>query len=152
MRLFYKSPWVDNITSRWEAFEEQARKFTPYLQRFGFQIDAIKYFKIPEKDCWKFSAFFKNSSRIIHLSLITNLYQEGAVSLFIYPISDVDKPKGINLYKYLRKHFKMVSRGSLFLNRYQGDFSHRLQKVFTSYAKLSQFYMQSILHGTKWED
>ena len=139
------------LSARWDAFEEQARRMTPYLQRFGFHFDNAKYLKLPDRDSWKFSAFFKNSNRIIHLSLITNLHQEGAVSLFIYPINQ-DKTKGISFYKYLRKHFKMIPRYNLFLNRCNGDFSQRLQKVFTSYAKLSQFYMQSILHGTRWDD
>ncbi len=151
MRLQYKNPWVDSLTDRWQVFEEQARKMTPYLQRFGFRFDTVKYLKLPDQDSWKFSAFFRNSTRIIHLSLITNLRQEGAVSLFIYPINK-EQSKGINFYKYLRKHFKMVSRYSLFLNRSSGDFAQRLHKVITSYARLCQFYMQGILHGTKWDD
>ncbi len=151
MQLRYKSPWVERLAMRWAAFEDQARRLTPYLQRFGFKFDQVQYFKFPDQDRWKFSAFFKNSSRIIHLSLTTNLHQEGAVSLFIYPI-DHENTKRINFYKYLRKHFKMVPRYNLFLSRSSGDFSQRLHKVFTSYARLCQFYMQSILHGTRWDD
>ncbi len=150
MKLQYRNPWVDRLAKRWQAFEEQALKLAPYLQRYGFQIDAIKYFKVPKTEYWKFSALFKNSTRIIHLSLITNLHQEGAVSLFVYRRSG--QRKHISLYKYLRKHFKMVRRDSLFLSRYQGDFAQRLHQVFNSYLRLSQFYMQSILRGTRWDD
>ncbi len=152
MKIHYRNPVADHLATRWEAFQEQATKLGPYLQRFGFYMDRINYFKIPDSESWKFSAFFKNSKRVIHLSFITTLYQEGAVSFFIYPISDKKNVKGINLYKYLRKHFHMVNRKHLFLGRNTGSFSNRLQKVITSYARFSQFYMQSILEGIRWDD
>ena len=151
MRLSYKNPWLALMTKRWKAFEEQARRIAPYLQRFGYRIEHIKYLKIPDTESWKFSAFFRSSSRIIHISLITSEQQEGAVSFFIYPTNN-EESRGISFYKYLRKHFRMVPRRGLFLSRYRGDFSDRLQKVLQSYVKLSQFYAQSILHGLRWDD
>ncbi len=65
MRIHYKNPLVGHLASRWEAFQEEARMLTGYLQRFGFYLDRVNYLKVPDSDSWKFSAFFRNSKRII---------------------------------------------------------------------------------------
>ncbi len=152
MKLKYRNPIADSLDERWRVFEEQANLLTSYLQRFGFKMDTVQRSRLAAPSSWKFSAIFRNSRRIINLSLITTSRQEGAVSLFIYPVSKKGKTSYISLYKYLRKHFSMVNRKYLFLNQYSGDFSQRLQKVIESYARFSQFYMQSILQGLKWDD
>ncbi len=152
MKVQYKNPIADHVADKWLIFEEQARLLTTYLARFGFHIDALECMRVRSAKSWKFSAILKNSNRIIHLSMITTAIQAGAVSLFIYPM---EKKKGhhyISLYKYLREHFSMVNRKYLFLSQYRGDFAQRLHKVIHSYARFSQFYMQSILQGIKWDD
>lgn len=143
---------ADRLISRWLSFQEWATKIYPYFQKFGFQLESISYGKVGNTNSWRFTALYRNSKRLLNLSLITALDREGAVSFFITRVPDKDENRSINLYKYLRKHFSMLNRKGLFLNRYSGDFSQRLHKVFRSYARFSQFYMQSILHGTWWDD
>lgn len=143
---------AERLISRWLSFHEQATKIYPYFQKFGFKLESISYGKVANTNSWRFTALYRNSKRLLNLSLITALDRDGAVSFFITRVPDKEENRTINLYKYLRKHFSMLNRKSLFLNRYSGDFSQRLQKVFRSYARFSQFYMQSILHGTWWDD
>ncbi|MCB0666940.1 MAG: hypothetical protein KDC80_13990 [Saprospiraceae bacterium] len=143
---------AERLISRWLSFQEQATKIYPYFQKFGFKLESISYGKVANTNSWRFTALYRNSKRLLNLSLITALDRDGAVSFFITRVPDKEENRTINLYKYLRKHFSMLNRKSLFLNRYSGDFSQRLQKVFRSYARFSQFYMQSILHGTWWDD
>ena len=152
MKIHYRDPITDRLSERWEAFEQQAAALALYLRRFGFQIDQLSYSHIRNSRRWRFSAILKNSQRVIHLSLTTSRQHTGAVSFLIYPKSGQGKGSYISLYKYLRKHFSMLDRKYLFLNRYRGDFSYRLQKVIKSYARFSQFYMQSILQGTSWDE
>ena len=144
---------ADRLMARWISFQEQAHKVYPYFQKIGFYLDSISYGRVANTNTWRFKAIYRNSKRLVNLSLITALDKEGAVSLFItkVPENSIQSPS-INLYKYLRTHFSMLNRKSLFLNRNSGDFSHRLQKVFRSYARFSQFYMMSILRGVRWED
>ena len=148
----HKNPMAERLFKRWLAFQEQASKIYPDFEKFGFHLDSITYGRIAHSNSWRFTALFKNSKRILNLSLITALDREGAVSFFITRVPERDHGHTINLYKYLRKHFSMLNRKSLFLNNCSGDFSQRLQKVFRSYARFSRFYMQSILHGTWWDE
>ncbi|NND07436.1 MAG: hypothetical protein HKN87_13750 [Saprospiraceae bacterium] len=150
MKIHYRDPITDRLSERWEAFEEQATVLASQLRQFGFRIDQLNYSQIRAARSWRFTAILKNSQRVIHLSLTTSRQHTGAVSFLIYPKSG--KGRHINLYKYLRKHFGMLDRKYLFLSRYRGDFSYRLQKVIKSYARFSQFYMQSILQGTSWDE
>jgi hypothetical protein len=144
---------AEGLFCRWLCFQEQATKVYPYFQKFGFDLESITYGRISDTNSWRFIALYRNSKRVVNLSLITALDKEGAVSLFITKASEKGHhSNSINLYKYLRKHFSMLDRKSLFLNRNTGDFSHRLQKVFRSYARFSQFYMVSILRGIRWDD
>lgn len=152
MMIEHKSPMAERLISRWISFQEQATKICPYFQKFGFKLESISYGKVANSNSWRFTALYRNSKRLLNLSLITALDRDGAVSFFITRVPDLEHSHTINLYKYLRKHFSMLNRSSLFLSRYSGDFSQRLQKVFRSYARFSQFYMQSILHGTWWDD
>lgn len=148
----HKNPMADQLVKRWTSFQEQATKIYPYFQKFGFHLESISYGRVAQTNSWRFTALYRNSKRLLNLSLITALDREGAVSLFITRVTDRDSRTTINIYKYLRKNFGMLNRKSLFLNRYSGDFSQRLQRVFRSYARFSQFYMQSILRGTWWDD
>jgi hypothetical protein len=149
----HKNPMADGLFSRWLSFHEQATKVYPYFQKFGFNLESITYGRIAHTNSWRFMALYRSSKRLVNLSLITALDKEGAVSLFITRAAEKDNHHdSINLYKYLRKHFSMLNRKSLFLSRNTGDFSHRLQKVFRSYARFSQFYMVSILRGIRWDD
>ncbi|NND33071.1 MAG: hypothetical protein HKN76_10810 [Saprospiraceae bacterium] len=144
---------TERLSSRWYSFQEQAWKVYPYFRKFGFYLDSITYGRVANTNTWRFKALYRNSKRVVDLSLITAIDQEGAVSLFITKDPENNnKSASINLYKYLRKNFSMLNRKSLFLSRNSGDFSHRLQKVFRSYARFSQFYMVSILRGIKWDD
>lgn len=144
---------AEALFCRWLCFQEQATKVYPYFQKFGFDLESITYGRISDTNSWRFIALYRNSKRVVNLSLITALDKEGAVSLFITKATENGHhSNSINLYKYLRKHFSMLDRKSLFLNRNTGDFSHRLQKVFRSYARFSQFYMVSILRGIRWDD
>jgi hypothetical protein len=152
MIVDHKSPLAGRLFSRWLSFQEQAMKICPYFQKFGFHLESITYGPVARSNCWRFTALYRNSRRLLNLSLITSPDREGAVSFFISREADRDHHHTINLYKYLRKHFSMLNRKSLFLSRYSGDFSQRLQKVFRSYARFSQFYMQSILRGTWWDE
>ena len=152
MMIEHKSPMAERLISRWVSFQEQATSIYPHFQKFGFRLESISYGKVANSNSWRFTALYRNSKRLLNLSLITALDRDGAVSFFITRVPDREHSHTINLYKYLRKHFSMLNRSSLFLSRYSGDFSQRLQKVFRSYARFSQFYMQSILHGTWWDD
>ena len=154
MKIKYRNPVADHIAERWAVFEREASNLTSYLNRFGFHMDKIVCHRISSSRSYKFSAILKNSRRIVNLSYISTSHDQGAVSLFIYPIKEDEgkKYKYINLYKYLRKHFGMVNRKYLFLSQYRGDFSQRFQRVVRSYARFSQFYMQSILQGIKWDE
>ncbi len=151
MKIGYRNPALPELSHQWNVFQDRSKEMLEQLRQFGFQIDDIRWERLSKVDTYKFCARYINADRIISLSLITNKYQDGAVSMLVYPRSST-KRKFINIYKYLRKHFGMVNRKSLFLNRYHGDFSERLQKVFYSYARFSQFYFQSILQGILWED
>ena len=152
MIVEHKNPMADRLVSRWKSFQEQATKIYPYFQKFGFRLESMTYDKVANSNSWRFTALYRSSQRLVNLSLITALDREGAVSFFITEVAKQEKNRTINLYKYLRKHFSMLNRKCLFLNGYSGDFSQRLQKVFRSYARFSQFYMQSILRGIWWDD
>lgn len=152
MKIHYRDPLADHISERWLAFEEQAAMLVSHLRRFGFKMDQLKCIRMRSSQWWRFSAILENSQRIIHLSLTTSREHTGAVSFMIYPKHTKERTRYINLYKYLRKHFSMLDRKYLFLSRSRGDFAQRLQKVIKSYARFSQFYMQSILQGNKWDE
>jgi len=152
MKILYRNPWADQLKQQWEAFCEQSAKITPLLRQYGFKKESTNYFKIPNSDLWKFSTQFISAKRIIRVSYTSNLRQEGDVTFDIFPITKRTVEKGINIYKYLCKNFSSVSTKSLFLSRYQGDFSKRLYKVLKNYITFGEFYMHSILSGKYWID
>jgi len=153
LTIEHKNPMADGLRFRWRCFEEQARKLCPYLQRFGLSLESVSYDRVANSNSYRFTAIYRNHKRLVNLSLITAMDKEGAVSFFISNEAENGPTRTINLYKYLRKHFGMLNRKSLFLSHYSsGDFSNRLQRVFRSYARFSQFYMQSILSGAWWND
>ncbi|MBK8501875.1 MAG: hypothetical protein IPL46_06510 [Saprospiraceae bacterium] len=87
----HKSPMAERLFNRWTAFQEQASKIYPDFQKFGFHLESITYGRIAQSNSWRFTALFKNSKRILNLSLITALDREGAVSFFITRVPEKDQ-------------------------------------------------------------
>ena len=112
MKIDYRHPTVPEFSRRWKIFEERAKEMLEQLHHFGFQMDDIRWKRLSNAETYKFCARYINADRIISLSLITNKYENGAVSMLVYPRSST-KRKFINIYKYLSKNFGMVNRKSL---------------------------------------
>ncbi|MDH3651746.1 MAG: hypothetical protein OEQ53_18825 [Saprospiraceae bacterium] len=149
MQIHYRDPWMNALNERQKMFQEQVARLVPILQRFGFEMETDRLYKLLESGSGKFTAFFRSSSRILKISFLTGRHNDGAVSFSIYPTTE---SKGINLYKYLRQHFSLVNRRSLFLSKYKGNLSERLSKVFDMYLRYGEFYMYGILAGLKWDE
>lgn len=149
MEVHYRNPWMSALVERQQMFQEQIARLVPLLERFGFHLETHQIYKIFSSGSGKFTAFFRSSTRVLKITFLTGRHNEGAVSFSIYPLAE---SKGINLYQYLRRHFKVVNRRSLFLSKYKGNLSERLSQVFDMYLRYAEFYMYGILAGLKWDE